>query len=112
VTIDAQHKARLLILDEDRIILQSLSQFLRREGYEVLTADTVEGALTILESGPIELLLVDVSLPGIKPAEFLRDMRRRYPEVVIVVITSFGSIEGAVEATKTGVRLSDQADRR
>jgi DNA-binding NtrC family response regulator len=102
VTIDAQHKARLLILDEDRIILQSLSQFLRREGYEVLTADTVEGALTILESGPIELLLVDVSLPGIKPAEFLRDMRRRYPEVVIVVITSFGSIEGAVEATKTG----------
>jgi DNA-binding NtrC family response regulator len=95
-------KPRLLILDEDRIILQSLSQFLRREGYEVLTADTVEGALTILESGPIELLLVDVSLPGIKPAEFLRDMRRRYPEVVIVVITSFGSIEGAVEATKTG----------
>jgi DNA-binding NtrC family response regulator len=102
VTVDRPHKARLLILDEDRIILQSLSQFLRREGYEVLTADTVEGALTILESGPIELLLVDVSLPGIKPAEFLRDMRRRYPEVVIVVITSFGSIEGAVEATKTG----------
>ena len=55
-----------------------------------------------MESGPLELLLVDVNMPGIKPAEFLRNMRRRFPHVVIIVITGFGSIEGAVEATKMG----------
>jgi DNA-binding NtrC family response regulator len=96
------HKPRLLILDEDRIILQSLSQFLSREGYEVRSTDRPEDAMAILESGQIELLLADVNMPDIKPAEFLRDIRRRYPHVVVIVITGYGSIEGAVEATKIG----------
>ena len=95
-------KPRLLILDEDRIILQSLSQFLRREGYDVRTSDDPESALAILENGQIELLLADINMPGLKPAEFLRDIRRKFPHVVVVVITSYGSIGGAVEATKIG----------
>src|SRR5262245_39636444 len=48
-------KPRLLVLDEDRIILQSLAQFLRREGYEVRTTDSPDDALGILESSPVEL---------------------------------------------------------
>ncbi len=95
-------KSRLLILDEDRIMLQSLSQFLRREGYDVRTTDRAEEAMNILEAGTVELLLADVNAPGIKPAEFLRNLRRRFPHVVVIVITSYGSIEGAVEATKVG----------
>jgi DNA-binding NtrC family response regulator len=95
-------KPRLLVLDEDRIILQSLGQFLRREGYDVRTTDNAEDALGILESNPIELLLADINMPGVKPADFLRDIRKRFPHVVIVVITGYGSIEGAVEATKIG----------
>ena len=95
-------KPRLLVLDEDRIILQSLGQFLRREGYDVRTTDNPEDALGILESNPIELLLADINMPGVNPADFLRDIRRRFPHVVIIVITSYGSIEGAVEATKIG----------
>src|SRR5438309_1185337 len=95
-------KPRLLILDEDRIILQSLSQFLRREGYEVKTTDRPEEAMAILEAGQVELLLTDVNVPGVKPVDFLREVRRRFAQVVVVVITSYGSIEGAVEATKMG----------
>src|SRR3954467_2591030 len=95
-------KPRLLVLDEDRIILQSLGQFLRREGYDVRTTDSPEDALGILEPNPTELLLADVNMPGIKPADFLRDIRKRFPHVVVVVITGYGSIEGAVEATKIG----------
>jgi DNA-binding NtrC family response regulator len=96
------HKPRLLILDEDRIILQSLSQFLRREGYDVKTTDTAEDAVAQLESGHFELLMADINIHGINAADFLRDIRRRFPHVVIVVITGYGSIEGAVEATKIG----------
>ena len=104
-------KPRLLIVDEDRIILQSLSQFLRREGYDVRTSDRPEDAVAILEAGQTELLLADINMPGIEPAPFLREVRRRFPQVVVVVITSYGSIEGAVEATKIGAfRLSDQTD--
>src|SRR4051812_29135899 len=96
------HKPRLLILDEDRIILQSLAQFLRREGYEVRTSDNPQDALNQLDAAQTELLLADINMPGVKPTEFLRDVRRRFPHVVTVVITGYGSIEGAVEATKMG----------
>src|SRR5947209_18764319 len=41
-------------------------------------------------------------MPGVKPADFLRDIRRRFPQTVVVIITGYGSIEGAVEATKMG----------
>ena len=96
------HKTRLLILDEDRIILQSLSQFLRREGYEIRTTDSPQEALRGLEGEPTEILIADINMPGIKPAEFLRNVKRIAPHVVVIVITGYGSIEGAVEATKMG----------
>jgi DNA-binding NtrC family response regulator len=100
--LNKPHKPRLLILDEDRIILQSLSQFLSREGYEVRTSDDADQASGILEGSQIELLLADINMPGLKPAEFLRTIRRRHPHVLVIVITSYGSIEGAVEAIKLG----------
>ena len=96
------HKPRVLVLDEDRIMLQSLAQFLSREGYEVKTTDDPDDAMARLESNQVELLLADINMPGVKPAEFLRDVRRQYPHVVVIVITGYGSIEGAVEATKIG----------
>ncbi|HZL33953.1 MAG TPA: sigma-54 dependent transcriptional regulator [Tepidisphaeraceae bacterium] len=95
-------KSRLLVLDEDRIILQSLSQFLRREGYDVKATDRVEEAMAILDGGQVELLLADINMPGIRPPEFLREVRRRFPHVVVIVITSYGSIGGAVDATRAG----------
>src|SRR5437764_10739193 len=95
-------KPRLLILDEDRIIVQSLSQFLRREGYDVTGCDAPEAAMNCLDANRYELLLADVNMPGIKPADFLRDLRRRWPYLVVVVMTGYCSIEGAVEATKMG----------
>src|SRR5437016_3459614 len=95
-------KRRILILDEDRIIVQSLSQFLRREGYEVTGCDDAQEAINRLDAGQFELLVADVNMAGLKPAEFLRDVKRRWPHIVVIVITGYGSIEGAVEATKMG----------
>ena len=102
IQANTPEKARLLLLDEDRIMLSSLSQFLRREGYGVRTADHVEEAMAILENGQVDLLLVDVDVAGSKPGDLLRDLRRRFPHVVVIVITSYGSIGGAVEATRNG----------
>ena len=100
--LNTPHKPRLLIMDEDRIMLQSLAQFLSREGYEVRTTDEADEAFSILEGTQIEVLLADVNMPGVKSAEFLRTLKRRFPHVVPIVITSYGSIEGAVEAIKLG----------
>jgi len=99
---NAPQKPRLLILDEDRIILQSLSQFLVREGYDVQTTADPQEAFASMEAGRVDLLLADINMPGVRPAQMLREVRRRFPHVVVIVITGYGSIEGAVEATKLG----------
>lgn len=99
---NTEHRARILILDEDRIILQSLGQFLRREGYDVKTADNLGSAWAELDSGLIDVVLADIHISQSKPGELLREFRRRYPQVLVIVITSYGSIQNAVEATKLG----------
>ena len=83
-------------------MLQSLSQFLRREGLDPRTSDRADDALSQLASNQFELLLADINQPGINPADFLREIKRRFPHVVVIVVTSYGSIEGAVEATRSG----------
>lgn len=99
---DTSHKSRILILDEDRIMQQSLGSFLRREGYEVTTSESADDAMTRMDGNQVDLLLVDVNLPGIKAGAFLRDVRRTYPQVVCIVLTGYGSIEQAVDAIKAG----------
>ena len=96
------HRARLLILDEDRIMLQSLGQLLRRDGYDVRTTDNIADARHELDAGTTDVLIADINLPGANSTELLRDFRRRFPGLVIVVLTDYGSIESAVEATKLG----------
>ena len=93
---------RILILDEDRIIVQSLCQFLSAEGYEVTGCSDVAEATNLLHNDTFELLLADINITGLKPREFLKDIKNRCPEMVLIVITSYGSIQGAVESTKLG----------
>ena len=96
----ARPKSRVLVLDEDRILLQSLAQLLRRDGYDVKTADDPNAARNLLDAEQVDLLLADINMPGLRGGEFLKDLRRRHAHVVTVVITSYGSIEDAVQATK------------
>ncbi|MGF1634236.1 MAG: sigma-54-dependent transcriptional regulator [Phycisphaerae bacterium] len=93
---------RILILDDDRILAESLGQFLRREGYEVELTDEAAAAMKRLADGGFELLLVDVNVPTLKPAAWLKQLRQVAPHVVTVVLSGYGSVEQAVEATRAG----------
>ncbi len=95
-------RARILLLDGDRILRDGLTAFLGREGYKVAAFDEVEDALQSLEDEPAELLLADVAAVGERPGEFLRRLKKESPETLCIVLTGYGSIEGAVEATKAG----------
>ncbi|HEY8665965.1 MAG TPA: sigma-54 dependent transcriptional regulator, partial [Tepidisphaeraceae bacterium] len=69
---------------------------------DLRTTDDAAEAINCMESAQVEILLADINMTGLKPADFLRDIRRRFPHVVVIVITGYGSIEGAVAATKMG----------
>ncbi len=94
-------KARVLILDEDRIILGSLAQFLRATGMRPARPTTSTRRCRCSTPASSSCCWPTSTSPA-RLAEFLGDVRRRHPHVVIVVVTSYGSIDGAVEATKLG----------
>jgi len=93
---------RILIVDDDQIIRDSLCEFLRLEGYESKGAESFHQALTELEKQTYNLVLTDVNMPEIDGFELLRVIRKRYPNLVTIIITGYGTIESAVEAIKMG----------
>jgi len=93
---------RVLLVDDDRIIVDSLAEFLRLEGYEVDGADSVDAAAAALERQPYHVVITDINMPKADGFELLRMLRERWPEVVSIVITGYGTIESAVEAIKMG----------
>ena len=93
-------RARLLILDEDRIVRESMAQLLRRDGYAVKTAESLSDAA--LDDETIDVILADLELPGERPADTLAQLRQRLPDSAVVVLSRYGSVDGAKEATRGG----------
>jgi len=93
---------RILVVDDDEIILTSLSEFLRLEGYGVETARSFQEASAHLAAGTFQVAIADVSMPEVDGFELLKMTRNRYPDMAVIMITGYGTIESAVEAIKRG----------
>lgn len=94
--------SRVLIVDDDRIIVDSLAELLRVEGYEPTGVNSVKEAIAELGRQPYAIIITDVNMPEADGFEMLRLVRDRHPDVVPIVITGYGTIESAVEAIKMG----------
>jgi DNA-binding NtrC family response regulator len=93
---------RILIVDDEEIIRDVLETLLEREGYEVTSAETGTEALKAFEADPHDLVLLDLMLPDRSGLEVLREIRRRDPDAVVVIVTAYSSIESAIEAMREG----------
>ena len=96
------HQGTIYIVDDDRIILDSLAEFLRLEGHDVDGSESVEEALRALSRKNYDVLITDISMPGADGFEMLRVARQRHPDLFVIMITGYGTIESAVEAIKMG----------
>jgi two-component system response regulator PilR (NtrC family) len=92
----------LLIVDDEEVLQDVLTGLLRKEGYRTVSARSGEEALTVLAREEIELVLLDLMLPGMSGQEVLKQIKVEYPEMVVVVITAYSSIEGAILAMREG----------
>ena len=79
----------LLIVDDEARILSALQRTLRREGYDILTAESAAEALGILESQPVDGILSDQKMPGMSGMKLLAEAARRRPEAVRMIITGW-----------------------
>lgn len=92
----------VLVVDDDPRSLRLLKLSLKSEGYQVLEAESGARALEHLDGETVDLMLTDVRMPGMTGLELLAEVRSRYPQVSVVVMTAYGSELVAVEAMKLG----------
>ncbi len=98
-----ERKSRILVVDDERSLREMLSIVLRREGYEVTTAEDVSSALDLIRTGPPpDLLISDLRMPDGSGVDVLRALKERSPGSVGLLLTAFASADTAVEAMRLG----------
>ena len=93
---------KILIIDDEPVLQDVLGTLLRREGFQVSGATTAAEGLRLAEDGEVDLVLLDLMLPDRPGLEILRELKGRDPEVVVVVITAYSSVETAIAAMREG----------
>jgi DNA-binding NtrC family response regulator len=93
---------RLLIVEDEVTLCESLKRVLMREGYQVDAVHSAESALTHIGETSYDLIITDIILPGIDGIELLRRINDEFPEQIVIVITAYASIETAVSALRAG----------
>src|SRR4051794_35866347 len=101
-TLAPSFKGRVLIIDDEADIRESLETLLEMEGYLIELASNATEGLDRLEKGHYDLVLLDLMMPDRSGIEVLQDFRQRDTETPIILITAFGSVEVAVRALKAG----------
>ena len=93
---------RILVVDDEEAMRESLAAWLHKEGYPVAMAAGGREALAQLSQNEYDLVLLDIKMPHLDGHEVLRLIREDYPHIIVVMITAYGSIESAVTAMKQG----------
>ncbi len=93
---------RVLLIDDDINICKVLSHQLRKNGMETDTAYSGKEGLTLFRKGEYDIVLTDIQMPDMSGIEVLRHIRQENRQVVVILITAYGSVENAIEACKLG----------
>lgn len=93
---------RILVVDDDENLRWVLQTQLEQLGYTAMTAADGAAALTEIDRNPPSLVLTDLKMPGLSGMDLLQRIRRDYPEIPVLMMTAFGTIQSAVEAMRAG----------
>ena len=92
----------LLVVDDDAHVRGVCRSIAEEAGMKVFDVSTAEEALEVLELSPVDILLTDLRLPGTSGLELLRKVTRLFPDIAVVMLTQYGTIDSAVQATRMG----------
>ena len=93
---------KILIIDDEKSILDLLSVVFKKEGYRVETSLSAKTALELIDKEEFDLILTDIKLPQMSGMKILKYVKEKYPAMPVVMITAYGTIKQAIEALKMG----------
>jgi signal transduction histidine kinase len=95
-------KIRILVVDDEKVVRDGCNRVLTGRGFEVLTAENGKQCMDTLEKEVIDIILLDLKMPGMSGEEVLSLTREKYPDIPVIIITGHGTVDTAVECMKTG----------
>ena len=95
-------KEKILVVDDEKIVRESLFHWFQEEGYQVETAEDGETALRIFDKNKFDLLLVDMKMPGMSGLDLLAKIKEIDKDTIVILITAFASVPTAIKALKDG----------
>ncbi len=98
----SEHRKTILVVDDEESMRYFLTKTLRREGYEVVAAADGPDAIAAAQARPPDLALVDVRMPGMDGVALMRALKATMPNVPVVLMTAYGSVQNALHAMKQG----------
>jgi response regulator RpfG family c-di-GMP phosphodiesterase len=93
----------ILVVDDSEHIQEFLTEFLGKNGFNVLVAADGEEAIRVLEREPVDVLLTDLNMPGVTGMDLVRHAHEHHPDLIVVIMTGYASLETAREAIVYGV---------
>lgn len=103
-SVTSQTKERVLVVDDEKVIRDIMTDFLDGEGYETVSVCNGKEALDKVITEPFDLVLVDLKMPVMDGMELLKEMRSRKLKAPVVMMTGYGTLESAVECMKMGAQ--------
>jgi two-component system response regulator HydG len=94
--------AKILVVDDDTVVLKAVSQILSREGYHVVSIDDAVEGLTAAKDPSVDVAILDINMPNLSGMDLLKAIKSARPEVEVVMMTAYATVETAVEAVKAG----------
>jgi DNA-binding NtrC family response regulator len=98
----AEEWGAILVVDDDLEMRELVHDVLKDRGHQITTAGSGQEALTLLANGDYAVVLTDLRMKGMEGTELLTEIKRLYPDIGVILMTAFGSVETAVEAMKRG----------
>jgi DNA-binding NtrC family response regulator len=95
-------KPSILIVDDDEVMQQTLSDVLKKKGYEIFSVGAGNGALAIIKKNIIDLVLLDMRLPDVDGIEVLKRVKELDTEILVIMMTAYSDVQTAVSAMKSG----------
>ncbi len=92
----------VLFVDDELSILSTLKRLLRKESYDVLTADSGEQGLELLAQHPVDVVISDMRMPQMNGAEFLKIVKQQHPQTKRIIMSGYADIEAVVDAVNKG----------
>ncbi|MCM8798750.1 MAG: response regulator [Candidatus Omnitrophica bacterium] len=94
--------AKILVVDDDPLILETMKDILEIEGFQPLLSSQAQEGLEIIKRDNPDLVITDIKMPGVNGLEFLQRVKEISPELPVIIITGFASLESAIEALREG----------